>query len=130
MEKFKVGVWSVGVACAIVMCVAAVASVFVQDAGAVSQLKTLTLLCAGGNLATLLCAAAIKVEEARQAEELARVKKINDWYNKLGLFAKSAKPRRTRNGLPTWRSASKINLTATPDSGIVSGGAVSTQVSF
>ena len=84
MEKFKVGVWSVGVACVIVMCVAAVASVFVQDAGAVSQLNALVLLCAGGNLVTLLCAAVIQVEEARQAEELARVKKINDWYNKLG----------------------------------------------
>ena len=84
MEKFKVGVWSVGVACAIVMCVAAVASVFVQDAGAVSQLETLTLLCACGKLVSLLCAAAIKVEEDRQADERAKIKKIYDWYKKLG----------------------------------------------
>ena len=84
MEKFKVGVWSVGVACVIVMCVAAVASVFVQDAGVVSQLKTLTLLCAGGNLVALICAAAVKLEEERQAEERAQIKKINDWYKKLG----------------------------------------------
>lgn len=82
MEKFKVGVWSVGVACVIVMCVAAVASVFVQDAGAASQLETLTLLCAGGNLVSLICAAGVKVEEARQAEEQAQIKEINDWYNK------------------------------------------------
>ena len=84
MEKFKVGVWSVGVACVLVMCVAAVASVFVQDAGAVRQLNALVLLCAGGNLVTLLCAAVIQVEEERQAKEHARIKKINDWYKKLG----------------------------------------------
>ena len=85
MEKFKVGVWSVGVACAIVgMGVAAVASVFVQDASVVSQLKTLVLLCAGGNLVSLICAAAIKVEEDLQAEERAKIKKIDDWYKKLG----------------------------------------------
>lgn len=84
MEKFKVGVWSVGVACVIVMCVAAVASVFVQDAGVVSQLKTLTLLCAGGNLVALICAAVIKSEEEHQAKERAKVKEIYDWYNKLG----------------------------------------------
>ena len=75
MEKFKVGVWSVG---------AAVASVFVQDAGVVSQLKALVLLCAGGNLVALVCAAAIKVEEERQADERAKIKKIDDWYKKLG----------------------------------------------
>ena len=63
MEKFKVGVWSVGVACSIVGAVATIASVFVQDAGVVSQLKTLTLLCAGGNLVALICAAATKLEE-------------------------------------------------------------------
>lgn len=84
MEKFKVGVWSVGVASFIVMCVATVASVFVQDAGVVSQLKTLVLLCAGGNLVSLICAAATKLEEERQAEERAKIKKINDWYKKLG----------------------------------------------
>ena len=84
MEKFKVGVWSVGAACVIVMCVAAVASVFVQDAGAVSQLKALVLLCAGGNLVALLCAAAIQLEMEHQAKEHARIKKINDWYKKLG----------------------------------------------
>ena len=92
MEKFKVGVWSVGIACVIVGAVAAVASVFVQDAGVVSQLKTLTLLCAGGNLVALICAAVIKLEEERQADERAQIKKIDDWYKKLGACRQARQP--------------------------------------
>lgn len=55
-----------------------------QGVGRWKSSKWVFGVCAGGNLVSLLCAAAIKVEEDLQADERAKIKKIDDWYKKLG----------------------------------------------
>ena len=94
MEKFKVGVWSVGVACSIVGAGATIAAVFTQDDNILNQLHQLIVLCGVGGMILLTSHTGIQWAQERRAEVLAQIKKDSEWYNARQALRQAERERR------------------------------------